>query len=35
MDIMFEKSEEFKLIQFLLNLAKRAVETYWKRLLWP
>ena len=33
MDIMFKESEEFELVQLLLNLAKRVVEVEGKRLL--
>ena len=32
-DIMFKESEEFELVQLLLNLAKRVVEVEGKRLL--
>ena len=32
-DIMFEESEEFELVQLLLNFAKRVVEVEGKRLL--
>ena len=33
MDIMFKESEEFELVQLLLNLAKRVVEVEGKRHL--